>query len=250
MKSFDLNISIIMPCYRGEQYIENAIRLVGDEVGKFENQFELIVVVDGLLDRTYEKASNMQEDYKYLKVVGYEKNKGKGYAVRYGTKFCRGKYIVFLDSDMDYHPGSIKTLLARAVDNNANIVVGNRRDKKSTFVYPMVRKLASIGFNCYVNVLFPYLKISDTQAGIKLVDKPSATKIFKSLDGITLADGFIYDICLLVLARKSGMKVVESPCVFEMQSSTIGVGKKFVGTAFKMAKEVLKFKMLLKTINY
>jgi len=250
MKSFDLNISIIMPCYRGEQYIENAIRLVGDEVGKFENQFELIVVVDGLLDRTYEKASNMQEDYKYLKVVGYEKNKGKGYAVRYGTKFCRGKYIVFLDSDMDYHPGSIKTLLAHAVDNNANIVVGNRRDKKSTFVYPVVRKMASIGFNCYVNVLFPYLKISDTQAGIKLVDKPSATKIFKSLDGITLADGFIYDICLLVLARKSGMKVVESPCVFEMQSSTIGVGKKFVGTAFKMAKEVLKFKMLLKAINY
>ena len=250
MKSFDLNISIIMPCYRGEQYIENAIRLVGDEVGKFENKFELIVVVDGLLDRTYEKASNMQEDYKYLKVVGYEKNKGKGYAVRYGTKFCRGKYIVFLDSDMDYHPGSIKTLLAHAVDNNANIVVGNRRDKKSTFVYPMVRKMASIGFNCYVNVLFPYLKISDTQAGIKLLDKPSATKIFKSLDGITLADGFIYDICLLVLARKSGMKVVESPCVFEMQSSTIGVGKKFVGTAFKMAKEVLKFKMLLKAINY
>jgi Glycosyltransferases involved in cell wall biogenesis len=250
MKSFDLNISIIMPCYRGEQYIENAIRLVGDEVGKFENHFELIVVVDGLLDSTYEKASNMREDYKYLKVVGYEKNRGKGYAVRYGTKFCRGKYIVFLDSDMDYHPGSIKTLLAHAVDNNANIVVGNRRDKKSTFVYPMVRKLASIGFNCYVNVLFPYLKIIDTQAGIKLVDKPSVTKIFKSLEGIALADGFIFDICLLVLARKSGMIIVESPCIFEMQTSTIGVGKKFIGTALKMAKEVFKLKMSLKTINY
>lgn len=235
-----------MPCYRGEHYIENAIRLVGDEVGKFENQFELIVVVDGLLDSTYEKASNMQEDYKYLKVVGYEKNRGKGYAVRYGTRFCHGKYIVFLDSDMDYHPGSIKTLLSHAVDNNANIVVGNRRDKKSTFVYPMVRKLASIGFNCYVNVLFPCLKISDTQAGIKLVDNVSATKIFKSLEGITLADGFIYDICMLVLARKSGMRIVESPCIFEMQTSTIGVGKKFVGTAYKMAKEVLEFKNVIK----
>lgn len=136
-----------MPCYRGEQYIENAIRLVGDEVGKFESQFELIVVVDGFLDGTYEKAKNMLEPYKYLKVVGYEKNRGKGYAVRYGTQFSRGKHIVFLDSDMDYHPGSIKTLLEYAVNNNANIVVGNRRDKKSTFVYPMVRKLASIGFN-------------------------------------------------------------------------------------------------------
>jgi glycosyltransferase involved in cell wall biosynthesis len=250
MNSFDLNISIIMPCYRGEQYIEDSIKLVGDEVGKFEKKFELIVVVDGLLDCTYEKASKMQEDYKYLKVVGYEKNRGKGYAVRYGTQFSRGKYIVFLDSDMDYHPGSIETLLAHAVENNANIVVGNRRDKKSTFLYPMVRKLASIGFNFYVNVLFPYLKISDTQAGIKLVDNVSATKIFKSLEGITLADGFIYDICMLVLARKSGMRIVESQCIFEMQSSTIGVGKKFVGTALKMAKEVLKLKMLLKTINY
>jgi len=245
-KSFDLNISIIMPCYRGEQYIENAIRLVGDEVGKFEDRFELIVVVDGLLDRTYEKACNMREDHTYLKVVGYEKNRGKGYAVRYGTEFCRGKYIVFLDSDMDYHPGSIKTLLQYAVGNYANIVVGNRRDKGSVFVYPMIRKLASIGFNCYVNVLFPNLKISDTQAGIKLVDRSSATKIFKILEGNTLADGFIYDICLLVLARKLGMRVVESPCVFKMQSSTIGVGKKFVGTAFKMAKEVLELKNVIK----
>jgi glycosyltransferase involved in cell wall biosynthesis len=246
MNSFGLNMSIIMPCYRGEQYIENAIRLVGDEVGKFENQFELILVVDGILDRTYEKASDMQEDYKYLKVVGYEKNQGKGYAVRYGTKYCSGKYIVFLDSDMDYHPGSIKTLLACAVNNDANIVVGNRRDKGSIFVYPMIRKLASIGFNNYVNLVFPDLKISDTQAGIKLIERSSAEKIFKLLEGITLADGFIYDICLLVLARKLRMRIVESPCVFEMQSSTIGVGKKFVGTAFKMAKEVLELKNVIK----
>jgi dolichyl-phosphate beta-glucosyltransferase len=247
MKSTCMNMSIVMPCYRGEQYIENAIRLVGDEVGKFENQFEIILVVDGFLDRTYEKASNMQEDYKYLKVVGYEKNQGKGFAVRYGTKYCGGKYIVFLDSDMDYHPGSIKTLLACAVNYNANIVVGNRRDKGSIFVYPMIRKLASIGFNNYVNLVFPDLKISDTQAGIKLIERSSAEKIFKLLEGITLADGFIYDICLLVLARKLRMRIVESPCVFEMQSSTIGVGKKFVGTAFKMAKEVLELKNVIKS---
>jgi hypothetical protein len=132
------------------------------------------------------------------------------------------------------------------VHNNANIVVGNRRDKDSNFVYPMIRKFASIGFNYYVNVLFPKLKISDTQAGIKLVDRSSAMKIFKLLEGITLADGFIYDICLLVLARKLGMRVVESPCSFEMQSSTIGVGKKFVGTGFKMAKEVLEFRNVIK----
>jgi hypothetical protein len=90
------------------------------------------------------------------------------------------------------------------------------------------------------------LKISDTQAGIKLIDRSSAMKIFKLLEGITLADGFIYDICLLVLARKLGMRVVESPCVFEMQSSTIGVGKKFIGTAFKMAKEVFELKNVIK----
>ena len=249
MEPFYINISIIMPCYRGEQYIENSIRLVGDEVGKFENQFELIVVVDGFLDRTFEKASNMQKDYKYLKVVGYEKNRGKGFAIRYGMKFCRGRYFVFLDSDMDYHPMSIKTLLEYALKNKANIVVGNRRDKGSIFVYPMIRKLASIGFNYYVNALFQNLKIRDTQAGIKLVDKSSALEIFTLLDGNTLADGFIYDICMLVLARKLGMRVVESPCIFEMQSSTIGVGKKFIGTALNMAKEVLVLKKLLKTMH-
>jgi hypothetical protein len=74
-------------------------------------------------------------------------------------------------------------------------------------------------------------------------------EIFTLLDGITLAEGFIYDICMLVLARKLGMRVVESPCIFEMQSSTIGVGKKFIGTAFNMAKDVLVLKKLLKTMH-
>ena len=105
-----------------------------------------------------------------------------------------------------------------------------------------MRKIASWGFNVYVNLLFSELKLHDTQAGIKLIKREKAQQLFNYFENQQGICGFIFDIYLLVLARKLNLKIIQAPCIFEMKSSTIGKSKKFFKTAYKMGKEVWKFK--------
>jgi glycosyltransferase involved in cell wall biosynthesis len=238
----DYIISIIMPCYKGESFIENSIKRVMEEVSFLGKDFELIVVIDGFIDEGYRKAKPLELRYENLKVFGYEKNRGKGYAIQYGLKQCQGKYIAYLDSDLDYHPKAIGWFLEIAEEKDADLVIGNRKDKKSTFRYPLIRRVASMVFSIYINFLFPKLEVHDTQAGIKLLNRNAAQKIFQFLEDKRTAEGFIFDIHLLVIARKLDLKILEAPCIFEMKSSTIGVGKHFIGSAFKMGREVWKLR--------
>jgi glycosyltransferase involved in cell wall biosynthesis len=238
----DHSVSIIMPCYRGESFIEHSIETVEREVSLFKKDFKIIVVIDGFVDNGYNKAKALEEKYSNLKVVGYEENRGKGYAIQHGFKYSRGEYVVFMDSDLDYHPRAIGWFLEIIGEKDADLVIGNRNDKKSTFHYPFIRKIASKGFNIYTNFLFPELKVDDTQAGIKLIKREAAQKLFQRLESEQESKGFIFDIYLLVMAKHYGLKIVQAPCLFEMKSSTIGVSKNFIRTAFVMGKEVWKFR--------
>jgi len=231
-----------MPCYKGESFIESSIETVEKEVLFLKIDFEIIVVFDGFIDNGYNKAKALEEKYANLKVVGYEKNRGKGYAIQYGLKQCQGKYIAYLDSDLDYHPKAIGWFLEMAEGKDADLVIGNRKDRNSTFRYPVIRKVASRVFNIYIDLLFPILGVQDTQAGIKLLNKNAAERIFRFLEDKKTAEGFIFDIHLLVIARRLGLTIIEAPCVFEMKSSTIGVGKSFFSVAFKMWKEAWEFR--------
>lgn len=243
----EVGISIIMPCFRGEEYIERSIREAENEFIKFIDNFEIIIVVDGILDKTMEIVSRLAEEYGNIKVYGYENNKGKGYAIRYGMEKAKGAYAFMLDSDLDYDPSSLEKFLVIAIESRADIVVGNRRDVRSTFVYPLTRKVSSYIFNAYVNILFRDLDIPDTQAGVKLLKTEIIKKkLFPKLEKYTESDGFVFDVCLLVLARRNDLKIVSSPCNFKMLSSTIGISKNFFLTSYKMWKEVLTFKLAIR----
>ena len=238
----DYFLSIIMPCYKAESFIENSIKTVEKEVSLFEKDFELVVVIDGFIDEGYKKAKALEQSHGNLNVVGYEKNRGKGYAIQFGFKHSQGEYVAFLDSDLDYHPQALAWFLKIIKEKDADLVIGNRTDKKSTFHYPFIRKIASKGFNIYINFLFPEIKLDDTQAGIKLIKRKAAQKLFQCFENEEESRGFIFDIYLLVMAKQFGLRIVQAPCLFEMKSSTIGVSKNFFKTAFIMGKEVWKFR--------
>ena len=238
-------LSIVMPCYKGEKFIEHSIREVEKVVSEFCKDFEIIVVVDGFVDRTYEIAKRLENEFDNLKVVGYKENRGKGYAVRYGLKFCDGKYIALLDSDLDYHPKALKWFLEKVKNENVDIVIGNRRDKNSVFKYPFFRKFLSYCFNTYVNLMFPELKIKDTQAGIKIFKKDVALDLFVNNDYSSIMNGYAFDICILVLARRRGYTISYAPCIFKQRFTGISSITKLLKTIYKMGYDVIKLKKAL-----
>ena len=85
--SFKL-ISIVVPAYKQGKTIVKDIKNLNEVLSTLNTPYEIIVVVDGFVDDTYDKVKSVK--LKNLTLLGYEKNHGKGYAVKYGVERANG----------------------------------------------------------------------------------------------------------------------------------------------------------------
>ena len=87
-------VSVIIPAYKQEKTILKDLRNIDDALSKIRFDYEIIVVVDGFSDSTYEKVQKIGR--KNIKVLGYSNHRGRGYALRYGVARAMGLHV-FLD---------------------------------------------------------------------------------------------------------------------------------------------------------
>ena len=198
-------VSVIIPAYKQQKTIATDIKNVDEVMSKSRFDYEIIVVVDGFVDKTYENAKKVKNPN--LKIYGYKENKGKGYAVRYGMARSKGDYIVFIDSGLDIYPSGIYLLLEHMEWYNADIIVGSKRHPVSKINYPPIRKIYSKVYQFLVKILFG-LKIRDTQSGLKAYKREVLEKVLPRL----VVKKFAFDIEILAVARYLGFdKIYESP---------------------------------------
>lgn len=89
-------VSVIMPCYNAEKYIEDAINSI---LGQTFECFELIIIDDGSTDRSLSYAYALQEKDDRIKIIRNESNRGIGYSRNRGIRESRGEYIALMDTD-------------------------------------------------------------------------------------------------------------------------------------------------------
>ena len=158
-------LSVIVPVYKQEKTIKKDLLRIKQALDKVAWNYEVVVVVDGKVDRSYQRAKEVTSSR--LRVFGYKENQGKGYAIRFGMKKAKGDYIGFIDAGMEIDPLGISMLLQHLVWYDADIIVGSKRHPVSKVNYPLIRKFLSWGYYKLVRVLFG-LNITDTQAGVKV----------------------------------------------------------------------------------
>lgn len=198
-------LSVIVPCYKQEKTIVEDITSIEEVLKQIRLDYEIIVVVDGFLDRSYEEASKLISAH--IKVVGYKNNHGKGYAVRYGMARATGDLIAFLDAGMDLNPNGLSMLLEHMEWYNADIIVGSKRHPVSQVHYPPLRRLYSLGYQFLVLFLFG-LKVRDTQVGLKVFRREVLEDIMPRL----LVKRFAFDVEMLSVAHYLGYtRIFEAP---------------------------------------
>lgn len=198
-------ISIIMPSYKQEKTIRKDIKNLENSLIELGIDYELIVVVDGNLDGTFKRIKNLRN--KKIKIFMYEKNQGKGYAVKYGMSKAKGDVIGFIDAGMDISPASIAMLLNHMVWYDADIIVGSKLHPVSQVKYPLVRKILSWGWRNLTHLLFGF-KVRDTQVGLKIFKRKVAKDVFPRL----LVKNFAFDVEMLAVAYTLGYKrIFEAP---------------------------------------
>ncbi len=237
-------LSLIVPAYKQEKTIkvdlENIDKTLHDGL-PLNFDHEIICVVDGFLDKTYENAKKLK--IKNLKVIGYEKNLGKGHAVRVGMKAAEGNLISFLDAGMDISPKGIMMLMSHMEWYNADIIVGSKRHPVSRVNYPVLRHILSIGYHVGVKILFD-LPITDTQSGLKIFKRNVIEKILPRL----LVKRYAMDIEMLAVAKYLGFsRIYEAP--IEVKFDTKNSSIKWT-TIFKMFWDTAAVFYRLKILHY
>lgn len=204
-------LSLIMPTYNEEDNIELIIEKVDNVVKRMGLKYELIVVDDGSIDNTRIKVGNYVRNNGHVKVVGYQNNVGKGFALKTGFLHATGDMVVLLDSDSDIDPAQVVHYVEALKDGD--IVVASKWHPQSSVDAPLIRKILSHGFNVLVKLLTG-LKSSDTQTGLKAFRRSAFLGAFPRLT----VKRFAFDVELLVLANLLGLKVVELPIKIRLRS--------------------------------
>ncbi|MBI2085932.1 glycosyltransferase [Candidatus Daviesbacteria bacterium] len=241
-------ISIIVPAYKQEKTIARDLQRIKEVLDKLRYPTELICVIDGEIDGTFKQASRFAEKNGHTKVIGYDHNQGKGYAIRFGMAESRGDIIGFIDAGMDLNPMGLSMLLEHFEWYNADIIVGSKRHPVSKVYYPWQRKILSFGYQMLVRLLFG-LKVKDTQVGMKFFKREVLEEVLPKL----LVKHFAFDVEMLVVANALGFnRIYEAPVDIRLHfggASTI-TSQKFLRTVLRMLWDTLAIFYRLKILRY
>ncbi|MDB5228963.1 MAG: hypothetical protein JWN78_3156 [Bacteroidota bacterium] len=157
-KFIDNKICVIIPTYNNEQTLKNVIDSV------LEYTSNVLVVNDGSTDSTTQILSN----YKSIKISGYEKNRGKGFALRYGFKEAVKlgyNYAITIDSDGQHFAKDLPLFINKLEETGRCLIIGARNMDQAS-----VPGKSNFG-NKFSNFWYwaeTGIKMPDTQSGYRL----------------------------------------------------------------------------------
>ena len=142
--------------------------------------------------------------FRYARVIRLGRNAGKG-AVRAGILAATAEKVVYMDADLATSLDSLPGMLA-ALDT-ADVAVGSRA-APGALVHDVSTKRIVMG-RCYNRLvrLFTDIRLRDTQCGFKGYRADAARQLYQ----LSTVDGFGFDVEVLALAYRLGMRVVEVP---------------------------------------
>lgn len=192
------SLTIFFPFYNEEDNIERVARSALEAAPKFADDFEIILVNDGSLDRTGAIADRLAEEVPHIRAAHNRPNVGYGGAVRRGFAEAEKEYIFFTDGDGQFDLNEIDRLVA--LMDQCDIAVGYRANRAD----PFMRKVNAWGWRQLIRLLFG-VKVRDIDCAFKLLPKTF-------IDSIELkSEGAMISAELLAKARYRGLRVAETP---------------------------------------
>lgn len=211
-----MNTSIIIPSYNEAKRLpatlkELSVQIESNSLSPMKIA-EVLVIDDGSEDGTSEIAKSCNNNLPGYRVLSYNKNKGKGFAVRHGLSSANSPWVLMADADMST-PWKEAAKLARfCMDETAEIAIGSRDTLGSRILTHQSAWRENLGktFNIFVRTLTD-LPFKDTQCGFKLF---SSNAVMPFLSLLTI-NGFAWDVELLMVAKKRKIKTIEVPIEWE-----------------------------------
>ena len=226
--------SIVIPAFNEESRIAKTLRLTLNYLGSVSPESELIVVNDGSTDATATITRDVFSEAKInIRLLEDFPNRGKGAAVRSGLLAAQRPIGLFSDADLSTPLEETPKLIEPIADGKIDIAFGSRALDRSLIGQhqPWRREQAGRIFNLLVR-LATGLPIWDTQCGFKAFRLDVCRPIFEA----ARIDGFAFDVELLYLAQRAGLRICEIPVRW---NDAEGSKVRFLQDSLRMLREVI-----------
>ncbi len=200
-----LELSVVVPAYNEEGRLGKTLPHLWNGLKRRFASFEIIVVNDGSRDSTVSVVTRFAETHPEVRLISYDDNRGKGYAVRTGMLASRGRHVLFSDADLSTPLRELGKLLKKMAEGY-DLAIGSRARRESRIIeyQPAYRVLMGKTFNKVVRLL-AVRGISDTQCGFKCFTRRAAHEIFAD----ARIEGFSFDVEALYIAGFKGFRIAE-----------------------------------------
>jgi dolichyl-phosphate beta-glucosyltransferase len=203
-------ISIVIPAFEEEERLGSSLERIFSYLRDYHKNTEIIVVDDGSRDGTARAAERFLASKSDIKgkVVRYEQNRGKGFAVKTGLQAASADVALFSDADLSTPIEEMPKLIDPILAGEFDVTFGSRALDRSLIGthQPWRREQGGKVFNLVVRTLtgLPYW---DTQCGFKAFN----LKKFGPLLGLMQIDRFGFDVEFLYVANLHGLRLREIP---------------------------------------
>ena len=203
-------LSIVVPAYNEAARLGRSLTAILSYLNDRREQTELIVVDDGATDATSAVAEEVMRDPGRVstRLIRYEENRGKGYAVRLGLLEAKANIVLFSDADLSTPITETPKLIDPIQRGEFDLTFGSRAlDRKLIGVHqPWRREQGGRVFNLIVR-LATTLPFWDTQCGFKAF----RMSVCRPLIEAAQIDRFGFDVELIYLAHLAQLRLREIP---------------------------------------
>lgn len=219
-------VSVIVPTLNEAENIPPLLKRIDETFAKTNTLYEVLIVDDNSTDRTVDVTESLSATYP-LRVIIKDDNPGKAHSLLLGFKYARYPLVAMIDADLQYPPEALGPMRRLLLDNQADIVVTDRRQNQTS----PLRRLSSSIFNlCFARLLFGIG--FDTQSGLKLFRKSILN------DFEMTPSPWSFDLEFLVRTLENKRRIISYPIHFAER--TAGVTKvKFLQVAYELTKASL-----------
>ena len=236
-----MSVSIIIPCYNENSRIAGSLQKLGQFCEEQLKEYEIILVDDGSTDGTWETV----RAFKLFPVrsIRFDRNRGKGAAVKAGMLEAKGTYRFFTDADLPYHLSAFSSAMEMFESTGCDLVLGSRylpgsEDRAGTNV---VRKMASRIFSSLAGRMFG-IDIRDSQCGFKGFTDRAAEALFSRC----FTSGFAFDVEILSLAKNLGLKICRTPVILvDNDQSSIRLPRDGIAMLWQLMKIRIRQKTII-----
>ena len=127
----DPTFSVVVPFYNEAENLPRLIKEIDAMLRTMEGSSEIVLVNDGSTDQFEQPPASPAYAIRWLHLT---RNSGQSAAMYYGTQQAKGKFIIYLDADLQNDPMDAPKLLKKLQDEQLDLVTGVRLHRNDTFI--------------------------------------------------------------------------------------------------------------------